>query len=111
MLAVFRYESPRIVVALECSSAGRNSNSRFSECARRKFQIGPILLPLLHASFLPDLREGHFVLHAYAVPGTLDSSDCARAVGGRKMKVAEHITGQIKSIHLGKFRLFVAGTI
>ena len=32
--------------------------------------LGIALLPFFGAAFLPDLREGHFIIHASAVPGT-----------------------------------------
>ncbi|MHB8412797.1 MAG: efflux RND transporter permease subunit [Candidatus Acidiferrales bacterium] len=32
--------------------------------------VGAIALPFFSASFLPELREGHFILHMTAVPGT-----------------------------------------
>lgn len=31
---------------------------------------GLALLPLLHTAFLPEFREGHFIVHVSAVPGT-----------------------------------------
>ena len=37
--------------------------------------LGCVLLPFLGGSFIPDLKEGHFIVHMAAVPGTsLDQS-------------------------------------
>lgn len=43
--------------------------------------IALAILPLLGASFLPELKEGHFVVHMEAVPGT--SLDQSLAIGAR----------------------------
>ncbi|MDQ6808125.1 MAG: efflux RND transporter permease subunit [Verrucomicrobiota bacterium] len=43
--------------------------------------IGLAMLPLFGGSFLPELREGHFIVHMSAVPGT-SLSDSLR-LGGR----------------------------
>jgi CzcA family heavy metal efflux pump len=43
--------------------------------------IGCATLPLFESSFLPDLNEGHFIVHMSAVPGT--SLDQSIAIGRR----------------------------
>ncbi len=43
--------------------------------------IGVILVPFFSASYLPELREGHFILHMSAVPGT--SLQESLRIGGR----------------------------
>lgn len=32
--------------------------------------VGLLIFPTLNAKFLPDLREGHFIVHATSIPGT-----------------------------------------
>ena len=43
--------------------------------------LGLGVLPLLRSSFVPELREGHFIVHVWAVPGT--SLEESLRVGGR----------------------------
>ncbi|MEJ2436144.1 MAG: efflux RND transporter permease subunit, partial [Pseudolabrys sp.] len=43
--------------------------------------LGCALLPLLGGSFIPDLKEGHFIIHMAAVPGT--SLDQSMRIGDR----------------------------
>lgn len=43
--------------------------------------LGVMALPFFSASFLPELREGHFILHMTAVPGT--SLEESLRIGGR----------------------------
>jgi CzcA family heavy metal efflux pump len=45
---------------------------------------GIAVLPRLHGSFLPELREGHFILHVWAIPGT--SIDESLRIGKRISK-------------------------
>ena len=42
---------------------------------------GLAVLPRLRGSFLPELREGHFILHVWAIPGT--SIDESLRIGKR----------------------------
>lgn len=51
--------------------------------------IAPI--PFLSATFIPDLKEGHFILHASAVPGT--SLEEMMRVGGRLTEAVRKIPG------------------
>ena len=43
--------------------------------------IGCAALPFFHTSFIPELREGHFIIHMSAVPGT--SIDESLRIGRR----------------------------
>jgi CzcA family heavy metal efflux pump len=43
--------------------------------------IGAVVLPFLQGFFLPELREGHFIVHVWSVPGT--SLDESLRVGGQ----------------------------
>jgi CzcA family heavy metal efflux pump len=45
--------------------------------------FGIAAIPLLRASFLPELREGHFILHMVAVPGTSLAES---------LRIGEHVT-------------------
>src|SRR5215468_1965753 len=57
------------------------------------FGIG--LLPLFSGEFIPALREGHYVLHMTAVPGTAESESLR--VGNRVTKAIGSIKG-VKSV-------------
>ncbi len=47
------------------------------------------VLPFLHASFIPELREGHYILHMSAIPGTSlqQSLDTGRRVSLALLKI------------------------
>ena len=54
--------------------------------------LGLSLLPLFRSQFIPDLKEGHYILHMTAVPGTSEQETLR--IGA---KVAEAV-GQIKGV-------------
>lgn len=87
---------------------------------------GAAMLPLFGGTFLPDLREGHLILHVSAIPGTsLDESlrigrlitDALRAMPGVR-SVAQHagrgrhrgVIFSIKTCHTSPNRPAAMGT-
>jgi len=57
--------------------------------------IGIAVLPLFAGEFIPPLREGHYVLHMTAVPGTAESESLR--IGSRVAKAIGSIEG-VKSV-------------
>ena len=53
--------------------------------------LGLAILPLLGGSFLPELREGHYIIHTASVPGT--SIEESLRIGGQLEKRVAEIAG------------------
>ncbi|NQZ53687.1 MAG: efflux RND transporter permease subunit [Piscirickettsiaceae bacterium] len=53
--------------------------------------VGLAILPLLGGSFLPELREGHYIIHTASVPGT--SIEESLRIGGQIEKRVAEIPG------------------
>lgn len=66
---------------------------------------GLMVVPFLGASFIPDLREGHFVLHMTTVPGT--SLDQSIELGNRVTKTLLKVAGvKLVAQRAGRAELF-----
>jgi CzcA family heavy metal efflux pump len=67
--------------------------------------LGCATLPLFSASFLPELKEGHFIVHMSAVPGT--SIDQSLAIGARVAEALRRIAAvQSVAQRVGRAELF-----
>lgn len=66
---------------------------------------GLATLPLFGASFIPELKEGHFIVHMSAVPGT--SLDQSLAIGARVAEALRQISA-VRSVaqRVGRAELF-----
>lgn len=70
--------------------------------------VGCATLPLFSASFIPELKEGHFIIHMSAVPGT--SLEQSLAIGARVAEALQKIP-TVRSIAQRIGRAELAGDV